>query len=248
MRTLKILIVENELLIAEDAAQRIRNLGYSVSGIAASAEEVWQSMAQDLPDIILMDIDIDGSIDGIILASQIHKKHSIPVIYLTELNDPRTANRIQNEHHAVFMNKPFNDFVLSNNIELVVKNHLDFPESGSDFEPLENAIFVKESGGVGRRIKLEFSNICYVKASRSYSEIYVRNKDRKGGLTRYDPAVSMSEVFKALSGEFLQVHRSYVVNLNYLEALYEDDIIVFGEAIPIGPSYKAEVKRRLKMI
>ncbi len=248
MQTIRVLIVENDVLIAEDTSQKLSRLGYKVTDIVADADTAKKSIEEDLPNVVLMDIDLDGAVDGIELAKQIHEKYQIPIIYLTDLNDPRTLNRTQNTHLSFFMNKPFNEHLLAYNIELACKRTSD-DNVEEKLGVLENALFLKPSGKSGKRVKVGFESICYIKASRSYSEIYVKSSENSNELVKYEPAVSMSEVFKHLSTPpFLQVHRSYVVNLNYVQALEEDDLLILGIPIPMGPSFKAEVKSRLKIV
>lgn len=253
VQTIQLLIVENDLLIAEDVSQKLSRLGYKVTAKVTNAEDALLSIENNRPDIILMDIDLDGDTDGIELAGQINSHRSIPIIYLTELNDPRTLNRIQNTHLSVFMNKPFNEHILAYNIELAIKGIEKNSDEVHDLKLLDDALFLKENGNTGKRVKVSFDDICYIKASRSYSEIYVRNdkgnRSDSSKLIKFEPAVSMAEVFKQLSTPpFLQVHRSYVINVKHVEAFQEDDLLIYGVPIPLGPSFKAEVKSRLKMV
>lgn len=251
MTSPEILIVENDLLVAEDTAMRIQNLGYKLSGMAASAEEAFAILEKSHPDIILMDIDIDGDLDGVQLAAAINEKRTTPIIYLTDLNDPRTLNRTQNLYPALFMNKPFNDQMLSYHIELVISKWLG-DKSSSNFEGLADALFVRDIGPYAKRVKILFDDIYYIRAARAYCEIYVLDKekttDKKLALKKYEPSSSMSEVMKVLSSSFMQVHRSYVINLKYIDGLYEDDIMLGDTSIPLGRSFKSEVKKRLKLI
>ena len=251
MRTVEILIVENDLLVAEDTALRIQKLGYQISGTAASADEAFTILEKTSPDIVLMDIDIDGDMDGVELAAKINQRKTTPIIYLTELNDPRTLNRTQIIFPALYMNKPFNEHLLSYNIELAISNWLNDQEK-QKFDGLEEAIFLRANMQSGKKVRVELEDIYFIKAARSYCEIYAidrnRSKANKLEFKKYEPASSMSDVSKLLTPTFIQVHRSYVVNLKYLGAVYEDDLMIGEVRIPIGRSFKGAVKKRLKLI
>lgn len=88
-----ILIVEDERIVAKDLELRLKTLGYVIVGSVASGEEAVQLTAQLLPDLVIMDIRLNGELDGIEAADRIRKKHFIPVIYLTAHSDEETLQR-----------------------------------------------------------------------------------------------------------------------------------------------------------
>jgi len=243
-----IFIVEDQLLIAEDTAHRVRNLGYNVSGIASNAIDALEGVSRTVPDVILMDINLDGEIDGIELAAKIGQLMPTPIIYLTDLGDQRTIERAKNIHHSIYMNKPFNDHILASHIELALQQKKKIHENPIDqeFSNDGKAVFLKKGK---QRYRVDVENICFVKAARAYCEIYLKYKHDKLPQKAFEPAVSLAEALNQLpSPPFVQVHRSYVVNINHIEALEENNISIGHEAIPIGPSYKQGLKRIIRTI
>ncbi len=89
----KVLIVEDQLIIAMDLRLTIEGLGYSVTGIAGTAEECFQYIEMDMPDLVLMDIMLAGNVDGISTAEAIHKRFDLPIIYLTAHSDENSLLR-----------------------------------------------------------------------------------------------------------------------------------------------------------
>ena len=89
----KILIVEDERIVAEDIKRTLKKLGYSVTSIVSSGKEAIQKVDKDKPDLILMDIVLRGDMDGITTAEHIHSKCGLPVIYLTAYADQGTVQR-----------------------------------------------------------------------------------------------------------------------------------------------------------
>jgi CheY-like chemotaxis protein len=83
MPKIKILVVEDESLVAKDIQNMLRGLGYDVLDVLSTGEEAIAALGRSDPDLILMDIVLKGEIDGIVAAERIWEKYGIPVIYLT---------------------------------------------------------------------------------------------------------------------------------------------------------------------
>jgi PAS domain S-box-containing protein len=123
MSEITVLIVEDEGIVAKDLSIRLVRLGYKVCGIAAQAHQAIQ-MAQDLkPGLILMDIQLDGSLDGIEAAEMIQQAQDIPVIFLTAHSDPATLARAKLTGPSGYILKPFEERELAIQIELALYKH-----------------------------------------------------------------------------------------------------------------------------
>ena len=119
----KILVVEDEGLIANDIADRLRKDGYHITGIAASAEEALNSLAQTAPDLVLMDIRIKGDPDGIETAARVRASFDIPVIFLTAHADTGTLERAKVTEPFGCLVKPFRQVNLSSSIQMALFKH-----------------------------------------------------------------------------------------------------------------------------
>jgi len=118
-----ILIVEDESIVAADLAGKLRQLGYEVAGTAASGEEaVLQANRLD-PDLVLMDIQLEGSTDGIEAAEAIRSQLDLPIIYLTAHSDAATLARAKLSGPFGFILKPFEERELATNIEMALYKH-----------------------------------------------------------------------------------------------------------------------------
>lgn len=109
MDAVRILIVEDELLIAKGLARKLKLLGYTVVGIVSSGIAAFEKVAETNPDLVLMDIVIKGDIDGIETAAKIHEKYGNPVIYLTAYADDITLERAENTGSYGYILKPFKE-------------------------------------------------------------------------------------------------------------------------------------------
>ncbi len=87
------MVVEDEAIVSLDIQGRLKSLGYDVAGIATSGEQALKLIEETSPDLILMDIMLEGDMDGIDTAAKINKYHSIPIIYLTAYADNDTLVR-----------------------------------------------------------------------------------------------------------------------------------------------------------
>lgn len=104
----KILIVEDEAVVARDLEQTLEGLGYQVVGTAQFANEAVGKVAQTHPDLVLMDISLQGDRDGVQAAIVIGERFGTPVVYLTAHTDKATVARAQGTKPAGFLAKPFN--------------------------------------------------------------------------------------------------------------------------------------------
>ena len=116
----KILLVEDDDVIAKVADWRLKNLGYTVCGRATNAAEAMELVVNAKPDIVLMDINIRGDVDGIETARMIKKGFNIPVVYVTSHSDGPTLERAKETRPDGFIVKPFDDEDLRVAIELAL--------------------------------------------------------------------------------------------------------------------------------
>lgn len=116
----KILIVENERIIANDIKQRLEDMGYDVIGISGTSEDTLKKTRETHPDLILMDIITTGDVDGIETAKQLKELYSIPFIYLTAYYGDEILERASLTQPAGYITKPFNNVGLHAAIQMAL--------------------------------------------------------------------------------------------------------------------------------
>ena len=122
----QILVVEDEILIAEGLQRKLKAMGYAVPVIVSSGEEAIKKTKENNPDLVLMDINLYGKMDGIEAASKIHSFSDIPVIYLTAYADNKTLERAKITEPYAYLIKPFKDRELQINLEIAFyKNKME---------------------------------------------------------------------------------------------------------------------------
>lgn len=123
MPNAKLLIVEDEEIVAFDIESTLKSLGYEVLAVFASGEEAIACLANLHPDLVLMDIMLKGEIDGIQAADVIHKNFNIPIVYLTAYGDVRTLERAKVTEPFGYLIKPFEERELYTAVEIALSRH-----------------------------------------------------------------------------------------------------------------------------
>jgi CheY-like chemotaxis protein len=117
----KILIAEDEGIVALDIKGRLERLGYAVPAVVVSGEEALQRVTETHPDLVLMDIRLKGAMDGIDAAEAIQACFSIPVLYLTALSDEETVRRAEKTKPCGYLTKPISGSELRTTVEMALR-------------------------------------------------------------------------------------------------------------------------------
>lgn len=244
-KIVKALIVENEFLVAKDLTMRLQQMGYTVIGRAASGDQALQLAGQQQPTIIFMDIDIDGALDGIETARILTDTYGIPIIFLTKFEDDATFSRAKKTKPADFLNKPFDNTRLRRAVELALERDGQSKEAEApERSLLKDRIFVKDLKGISNCLLID--DIVTIKADGSYCTISTATKS-------YQLTKSMSKTFAHIcelktSNTLMQVHRSYVVNLNCVLGIEGHRLCLGSQKVDIGKSYREQVKAYFQVL
>ncbi len=174
----RILIVEDELIIAQNLKFRLEKLGYGVTDITIDAEEARASLKKEVPDLVLMDIALYGGNDGVILAKWIDKNYRIPVIYVTSHTDNSTFERASKSMPYGYLIKPFNPKELYNTIELALQRHQLLQQLSSSSHLLGSVL-----QSIGDAI---------VVADKHHNILYMNDSANRLLETRYDDTSKLS--------------------------------------------------------
>ncbi len=123
MENAKILVVEDEKIVARDIKNRLKSLGYTVPAIVSSGEEAIKKAEEIRPDLVLMDIVLKGKIDGIKAAKEIYSRFNIPVVYLTAYSDQETIKRVKKTEPFGYIHKPFEIKEIRSTVEIALYKH-----------------------------------------------------------------------------------------------------------------------------
>ena len=123
MSDIKLLIVEDEPLIAEDIAQWLEKNEFLVSAVVYSKEDAMQQLITNLPDMVLLDINLNGEMSGIEIAEKINTVYNIPFIFITSYSDKQTLEKAKFTEPSGYIVKPFNEASLYSTLEIALYNH-----------------------------------------------------------------------------------------------------------------------------
>ena len=239
---LKILIVEDELIIGAHISTVLQEHGYETLDVVSRGEDVPGIIATMQPHIIIMDIQLAGQLDGIETAKIISQTSRLPVIFLTSNTDSATFEKSKEAYPYAFLSKPFKEDNLIRTIELI-NNRLHYTEGKVDREDvaleLLDRIFVRDKD---KMVRINVADILYVTADRNYCNVITAEK-------KYVLSVSLKSFeTKASSSSFVRIHRSYLVNLFKIDQLDDHYVFINNESLPISKSYKKELVGKLKLI
>lgn len=242
---IKIIIVEDEMIVAAKISLQLTNLGYVVTGMLARGEEAVEYVYENHVDIVLLDINLKGVMDGIETARKIQEQKSPLIIYLTANSDEPTFNRAKTTKPAAFISKPFKQIDLQRAIELAICRMAE-DETGSQILNANNEeqhfilsdrIFVRCKE---KMIKIMLSDILYIEADRNYSRIFTKNKE-------YLLSVTLKAMEEKLSPDiFVRIHRSYIININQIEEVAESHVVIWQKPIPLSSGLKENLLQRIQ--
>ena len=251
---IKILIVEDEMVIAANISLQLTELGYEVTGVLPRGEEAVAHLHIDKPDIVLLDIRLKGEMDGIDTAIEIQKQYNIPIIYLTANADEAHFNRAKETNPYAFISKPFKKLDLQRAIELTV-NRISVENvsennngNGNDTSTTNNSttdfilndrIFVRHNE---KMLKIDIKDIYYIEADRNYCRIFSQDRE-------YLLVMTLKDIDEKLpQNHFLRIHRSYIINLSQIDEVAGTHVVIAKKAIPMSKAMRTELLKRLQTI
>jgi DNA-binding LytR/AlgR family response regulator len=237
---LKILLVEDELIIAEDMTNMLERIGYEIVGSAIDFDEAIEILETEKPDLILLDVNLGGKKDGIHLAEEINRRFDIPFIFTTSFTDSTTIERAKKTQPINYLVKPFKQAQLYTAIEIAMLNLAKKEDtSKTTTEETENlvikdALFIKDKYSY---VKLPLSEILWMKAENNYVEIHTTHKKE---LIRANLGHFLEKINKK---NFFRTHKSYAVNLDYMTRLDPANVFILNTEVPITKNYAEELMK-----
>lgn len=250
----KVLIVEDESIVAMDIQQSVKKLGYEVMGVASTGKKALEFLSEKVvPDVILMDIMIKGDMTGIDIAEHVKQNHNIPVIFLTAYADDKTIEKVKETEPYGYILKPFKEVDLKTSIEMAIHKHAVDLKKVKDLEAYSNIIlnggsdkpyiFIKNKS---RFIKTKIEDLFFVEALKDYVIFHTDSE-------KYTLHCTMKEIESKLpKNKFARVHRSYIVNMDKVKVIEYVNAIIkledLNKELPLGASYKQGLFKKLNLI
>lgn len=226
----KILVVEDEIIIADNICEILRSNNYETIEPALTYEQANKAVQESKPHIVVLDINLKGKKSGFDFANEVLNKYEIPFLYLTSNSDFPTMKEAITTNPSAFLVKPFNERELIASIEIII-NKLQTINT-------ENYIYVFDGK---EYIKVLKSTILFIKSDNIYIEFFINNG------TKIISRSSLKKVNEELDSDFTQIHRSYIVNINHIEKIALNEITIDTTKIPIGEKYANDFKNSIKL-
>jgi DNA-binding LytR/AlgR family response regulator len=239
---IKILIVEDNVIIADDMQSMLEEIGYEIVDNVIVYEQAVEVLKDQQVDLVLIDIILASDKTGIDLGKHIREKYDIPFIFVTSNSDRATVENAKTVQPNGYLVKPFEQQDLYTSIEIALSNFeqrkKSLPAEGAEEDAgegftsnsvLKDSIFVKKQHLYYR---IYFDDIRFIKADNVYLE--VNTKDKKF-LVR-SPLKNYLE--KLPRNKFYRPHKSYIVNVDHIDAINSKDILINETLIPISKDFK----------
>ena len=242
MSQLKILIVEDDPMIAESVQDIIGILRHEIVGVADDAEKAIAICNENLPDLALLDIQIGGDIDGVDLADLLNQNFEIPFIFTTAFADNETISRAKSKGPYGYLVKPYGIKEMNAAIEVAMGAFERFKKAKDNqavSRVIQDSIFLKVDS---KLIKVKINDILYIEAKGDYA---LFKTAEKGFIVH----TTMKRVEERLSDHnFVKVHRSYVINLSKIVDIEESNLLIEHKVIPISRANKEALIERLNLL
>ena len=186
MSKVKVFVVEDDVIHASRLEMFLDEMGYGLAGTASNANDALNMIAATKPDLLLVDIHLEGDRDGIQLIEKLYQKRVVPAIFVTSFGDKDTIDRAKVTHPYAYIVKPYDKATLQAAIELAVykftsqppiaeQQQATHPYNGwEEDKMIDDSIFIKDKG---RLIKINTSDIAYIEAQDKCCLIYL-NQER----------------------------------------------------------------------
>ncbi|MEQ9262937.1 MAG: response regulator [Owenweeksia sp.] len=252
MALVKVLIVEDEVLVGRDIAARLKQAGYHIVSCVDTGREALHTLEQEMADIVLLDINLLGDLDGIETAEKIRERYDLPIIFLTSLSDQETAERAGRAKPAAYMLKPFNERQLHIAIQLAVSNYAEQKPASLPHEEkvkpvqeaeehylLNDSIFIRNRN---RFEKVPFDAIQWLQADSNCTHIQTLEG-------KYFLTVTLGVIMERLQHEqLIRTHRSYAVNISHVTSFEGNCLFVEKQEIPVSRNYRDEVFKNFQTL
>lgn len=226
----KILIVEDNVIIADDLQQIIEDFGYNVVGNVISYEKAIDFLLENTIDLVLIDINLATEKTGIDLANFININLKIPFIYLSSNLDDTTVDEAAKTLPAAYLVKPFDNNTIYTSIEIAITN---FVNRKRDALLTEEHLFLKKNNLYH---KVVTNDIYYIKSDNIYIEIFTKNNGK------FVLRNTLKNFIKGLPSNFLKCSKSYIVNSNEINSFNLNYIYVNKVKISVSKEFKPYLK------
>lgn len=236
----KVYIVEDMAISRAGLEAMLLKNKYEIAGSTAKAETAWKEIQGAAIDLVLLDINLAGSKNGIWLAQQIREYLHLPIVFLTAYGDQKTLKEVLEIKPEGYLMKPYQEPTLMTTLSIALTSFEEKQKNVSSSyakDSQEEFVFIKKGR---KKVKLKTATILFIKSEGNYLEIIL--EDHKTYLVRKKLLDFLDEF---PSNQFFQCHRRYIVNSRKIEAIEKDVITIQNVTIPTSSRYRVRIEEAL---
>ena len=235
--SIRIFIVEDELIHAEALKIALEEIGLDLAGECSNADEAFEMIRKSKPDVLLVDISLPGIMNGMTLAAKVHQQLGIPHIFTTSFTEAEIIDQAVLTNPSGYIKKPVEKSNLRAAIKIALLNNnkIHQPEKKTDF------IFTK----IGNKlVRINLCDVLIIKADGDNLISLVTEKKE------IPCRITLKEFSSQLPDNFIQVHRSFYINIDHLDAFNEPDqtAVLKGRDAPVARTFRKNFLESIKRI
>lgn len=231
MQKVKILLVEDNIYVADELCEKLNSWGYHIIGVAQNAKEALNYFKNHEVDIAVIDIELQAStMQGPEIAAIMRKDRSIPILFLTGVQDHTLLSQTCIEDPVRFLQKADKDISLQMNLAAL----------SAQLAANRNTLFIRHKGELER---VAYQDIIYMVSGRGCTLLYLKNRK-----TRTYPG-ELGKFLVSIPPYFVRIHRSHAININYLKSIRKGDNwqVSLGISSDEGPLKELNVSSSYKI-
>lgn len=222
---IRVLIVDDEVLIAETLKDYLQKLGFKQIKMTHSKKETFELLSFWKPHIALLDIRMEELYDGLEIGQQFKLDYKIPFMYVTAHSDMEMTQRILKSKPDGYITKPIRINELMINLGMVIQR----------FQEVQNEILVEFKNGYDIE-RIHLSELLYIKAEGNYVEIYLQSR-------KVVVRNTLEAILQEINNEIIvRIHRSFAVNTHKIKKRSNTEIDLGEVQLPISRSYSQVLK------
>jgi len=230
MEKIQILIVDDEILIAEDLKDILTGFGYKEISMAHNKADAMEMLSKLKVDVALLDIRMEKELDGLELGEYINKSYQIPFIYITAHSDMAMIREIVKTKPVAYITKPFKKSDLFASINLAI-DQIN--------QRKKTSLHVKDGY---ETIIIPFNEILYIETEGNYLNIFCQSKKI---VSRQSLESLMEELDEDI---FFRIHRSYIINVSKTNKYSKKEVEMNGVTLPVSRNVIEEFEARMKKL
>lgn len=235
--SIKILIVEDDLLIAENLKATLEDLGYDAYEPCATAAEAIKTLAHQSFDLALLDINLDGKDEGIEIGKLINDTYHFPFIFLTAFSDKQTVQAATATYPSAYLIKPTNAATLFATIQTAINNFQKSKTANDATEDTnDGSFFVKIGYSLA---KFFWQDVVSIAAGKNYISLQLNKPNTAPIAIRSTLHYAMANLIPAAyKQQFMQISRTHCINLSAIKEVKNDIAITAYGSYEIGDKFK----------